>query len=223
MKRLKTYVFWIAGLIVSCSQTSTSASLSTCLSREELAKELKQAASRLEGTEYNSARGTDCSGMFHKLIDSVRTRCPENPFPIFAQNRSSRGIAYWYYNHDNFTIIRDPDWSGRLIEPGKVMFFGHGMKNHDNLDRQDLTIQALRDRSTGINHVAVVLDVEIVDDTLRSFTMFHGLNSSKPAAITTHYKSHSRHPEFSAYSHWNQPWVGMADLITPVKNSQIDE
>lgn len=215
-------IFLIVGLCVwssfiavknSPSQVSTKimADSTTCAkSQSDIIELIRSAAERLEGTHYNTSNGTDCSGMFHKVTASLRDSCPSLVFPEFKTSRSSRDIALWYFKRGKLNLIKNPEHQGELIQPGMVMFYRYGISQAGKIDRSTMTMETLRQRGTGINHVAIVTDVKLVDEKVFSYEVFHGLNLRKPATTSTLYFKQERHPAHGYYSHWDEPWVAVA-------------
>ena len=176
----------------------------------QLVAQIKRRSQSLTGTPYSQTNGTDCSGMFHLLLEPLRTQCSKAAFPTMANARTTRGIAKWYHEYDNFQIIRNPANSGHLIKPGTVMFYGY---SDGKYDRSSLTIDKLNKRGTGINHVAVVVGVEEKDGIVVSYQIFHGRRPGKPAGETTSWRKHGDLP---TYGNWKEPWLGIAThILTP--------
>jgi hypothetical protein len=173
-------------------------------------------ANLLKGTPYSQANKTDCSGMFHKMVNILRDSCPDVLLPKITSSRSSRDIANWYHKNGNLTIIRDPNNSGHLIKPGAVMFYGYGSRTN-NYDYRKITIDSLILRNKGINHIAIVTSVNIVNDRLESYEIFHGRNPSKPAGITTSRRVYSYQVDLPVYGNWKEPLLAVADVFGEVK------
>lgn len=177
----------------------------------DLETSLLTAAKELDGTLYSN--GGDCSGIFHRVVDILRKECPELEFPELKISRSSREIAVWYHEHDQLKLIAEPAMSGDLIVPGAVMFYGYGLNQGIIYDRHAMTIESVRQRGTGINHVAIVTSVVREDGKVISYKIFHGLNPRKPATTTEHFFEQQRYPEYGYYSHWDEPWLAVSNVL----------
>ncbi|GAB4427480.1 MAG: hypothetical protein OHK0039_45850 [Bacteroidia bacterium] len=59
---------------------------------------------------YVASLGQDCSGIYHRIKDSVQARVPalrdrsKYIYPTYARDRSSRQIAYWYHQNNYLHI-----------------------------------------------------------------------------------------------------------------------
>jgi len=172
---------------------------------------------KLSGIPYSRELKNDCSGMFHQVLDGVRKDCPKANMPNIDVARSSRGIAGWYAKNGGLEIIRDPTNQGDLIQPGVVMFYGHG-KLADKYNYKTMTIDTLTKQGTGINHVSIVTEVSRDENgVLQSYKMFHGRNAGKNAGETTSRRVYERHPELSVYGNWAEPWLAIANVMAPPK------
>ena len=174
----------------------------------DLLANIRQSAESLSGTVYVYGK-TDCSGMFHQVLDGFRGECPNAILPNPENARSSRHIAAWYDKNGDFTIVRNSKADGRLIKPGMVMFFGH-TKRALKYNYQTMTIDTLKAQGIGINHVAIVTDVKLdANGRVQSYEMFHGLNKNKVAQITTSY----RESDYPVYGNWGEPWLAVAEVL----------
>ncbi len=183
------------------------------LSSADLEKSIQQAAISLSGVKYSSANLTDCSGMFHKMVQKIKTTCPNALLPTISEARTTRLIAQWYHDNGNLEIIRDAASKGDLIRPGAVLFFGYGLRrnsyDYENLDMATLTTQGI-----GIVHISVVTSVTKENGKVVSYEMFHGRNPSKPSGITSS-KLKPYRDDLPAYGNWDQPLLAVANIITP--------
>jgi len=160
----------------------------------------------------------DCSGMFHRVLEQVNALCPELNFPQVSEYRETRQLAVWYHDRGQLIIIRNPVEKEDLIKPGAVMFYGYANGNYKNA-----TMEQLRRRGTGIEHMGVVVSVEKdADGRVRNYKLFHGISTGKTSAITTaHYRDWSESPyarnakkkKYKPYGFWSQPWVAIAPII----------
>jgi hypothetical protein len=173
---------------------------------------------------YITELGQDCSGIYHQIKDSVQARIPalRDPakyhYPPFRPDRDSRQIANWYHRHNNLHIVKDALADANRIRPGSVMFYGQTDKVYSNP-----TIEQLTTRGAGIMHVAVVTSIETDDaGKLTAYTIMHGRNTKWPASRTggncdcPKKGLHKQHVKFP-FGNWNQAWVAVADIETPVQ------
>ena len=196
------------------------------VSEDKLTTVLETVAREMEEKKlaYVIELGQDCSGIFHQIKDSVQVRIPalRDPakyiYPPFRPDRDSRQIAHWYHRHNNLHIVRDALADAHRIRPGSVMFYGQTDKTYRNP-----TIEQLTTRGEGIMHVAVVTSIE-TDDTgnLTAYTIMHGRNKRHHASRTggncdcPKKGLHRQHVNFP-FGNWNQPWVAVANIETPVQ------
>lgn len=160
---------------------------------------------------YRSIPLSDCSGMFHRLLQQMKEAFPAFVYPEVAEARSSRAIARWYYDKGALHLIGDAAESGRLIRPGAVMFFGQIGKKYNNPSIEQLTTYG-----SGIMHIGTVVDVEKDEQgNIVAYTMFHARGRGKPASHTRHYLRHPGNPGLPAFGNWRQQWVAVAHIDTP--------
>ena len=172
--------------------------------------------------EYRSDLGQDCSGIYHKVKDMVQRKMKElgdkskYHYPTYAEDRDSRAVAKWYHNNNNLYIVQDAKADGNKIRPGTVMFYGQTDKQYSNPSIDELTT-----RGVGIMHIAVVTKVEKDDaGNVTKYTIMHGRNTKYTASRTggncdcggSTAKQHAKFP----FGNWNQPWVAMANIETPL-------
>lgn len=180
-----------------------------CNSDYDLESRVKAAAQSLTGTPYSQANKTDCSGMFHKMLNILRKDCPDARLPTIDNSRHTRAIALWYYKNGDFKIIRNPAKKEELIQVGSVMFFGY-QNRRNKYDLKKMNIDTLTTQGIGINHVAIVTSVKRVNGVLESYTMFHGRRPGKPASVTDSYRVTSWDKTWPMYGNAMQPWLAMA-------------
>ena len=172
--------------------------------------------------EYRSDLGQDCSGIYHKVKDMVQRKMKElgdkskYHYPTYAEDRDSRAVAKWYHNNNNLYIVQDAKADGNKIRPGTVMFYGQTDKQYSNPSIDELTT-----RGVGIMHIAVVTKVEKDDaGNVTKYTIMHGRNTKYTASRTggncdcggSTAKQHVKFP----FGNWNQAWVAMANIETPL-------
>jgi hypothetical protein len=174
---------------------------------------IDQSVDRLEGTPYSRELKNDCSGIFHQVLDGMRNQCPDAIFPTIENARASRDIAAWYEKNGDFEIVRDPANQDELIQPGAVMFYGYASRA-SLYDYKTMTIDTLTKRGVGINHVAIVTEVNRDENgVVQSYVIFHGRNKGKPASETVSQLAYDNHPELPAYGNWGEPWLAVADVL----------
>lgn len=171
---------------------------------------------------YVSDLGQDCSGIYHKIKDQLQRKMSElgdkskYHYPTYAEDRDSRAVAKWYHSNNNLYIVRDALADGNKIRPGTVMFYGQTDKQYNNPSIDELTT-----RGVGIMHIAVVTKVETDDaGKVTKYTIMHGRNTKYTASRTggncdcggSTAKQHAKFP----FGNWNQPWVAMANIETPL-------
>ena len=175
--------------------------------------------------EYIIPKGQDCSGIYHRLKDSLQQRLPalrsglEYVYPLYQKDRSSRQIADWYYRKGNFLIVEDPMQARNSIRPGSVMFFGKSGKHYEGM-----TIEQLTDRDNNytpngfIGHVAVVVDIRTDEkNNVTEYTMMHARRPGEPiryASMSGSKEVQSRNHDLPKFGHWKQQWVGIANMVT---------
>jgi len=179
--------------------------------------------------EYISSKGQDCSGIYHKIKDMVQRRMKvmgdksKFHYPSFAEDRDSRQIAHWYYEHDNLHIVQDAKAESHLITPGTVVFFGRTEEKYSDITIDLLTNPGkfVHDGTNGkIMHVAIVTKVEKDEGgKVVKYDMMHGRNSRNFASRTTanydgpgsYARQHAKFP----FGNWNQQLVALAHIETP--------
>ncbi|MGK0388518.1 MAG: hypothetical protein ACI94Y_001248 [Maribacter sp.] len=218
-KRLSLITILILSTILYVWSTSNKGEIQQTVicsnSSFDLVKTIRQSAKKLTGTKYSQSKKTDCSGMFHKLLDSFRDECPNIILPTINEARSSRNIAKWYHDYGDLKIIRDPKESGFLIKPGMVMFYGYGSQKYN---RKKLDINTLIIRGKGTNHVAIVTSVEMKDGVVESYEIFHGRNSKCLAGVTTSRRIYPHRPNTPAYGNGPEPWLAIAEVLVEKKD-----
>lgn len=172
---------------------------------------------------YDSGSGQDCSGIFHRVKDSLIARLPlladtaRYVFPDFGTARSSRQIADWYYRHGNLLLVTDPLAARHTLRPGAVLFFSRPGRRYRQVD-----IELLTDRNGGytrkgaISHVAIVTAVtRDADGLVTEYTMLHGRNRKLPASRSSSRAVQSRFTKgLPPFGNWSQQWVAVARVET---------
>lgn len=170
----------------------------------------------------------DCSGIFLRITDSIQVRIPaladksKYVFPDPNIHRSSRGIARWYHEHDNLHIVEDGKAEANLIHPGSVMFFSNTDQKYSNMNIDLLAGPKDGSVKGVIMHIATVVSVNKDEaGNVIKYTMMHGRNTKYPASPSggncdcggNTAKQHEKFP----FGNWNQQWVAIANIETPVK------
>ena len=154
----------------------------------------------------------DCSGIFHRVLQSLQARCSTLNLPDIQTARSSRTIANWYHEQKQFVIIEDAIKQSNLIQPGSVLFFGRRWTKYKNLTLEKVMTQ--------IHHLAVVVDVtNNSKGELQSYRIFHGRSKGKCASITDWHRRCPPKKKLPPFGNWDEQWIGYAPLLIP-KNSQ---
>ncbi|MCB0615755.1 MAG: hypothetical protein KDC75_20695 [Phaeodactylibacter sp.] len=159
---------------------------------------------------YRSVPLSDCSGMFHRLLQQMKAAFPAFVYPEVTEARSTRALAQWYYDRNALHIIEDAANSGHLIKPGAIMFFGQIGKKY----RQP-SIEQLTTYGQGIMHIGTVIEVEKDEQgQVTAYTMFHARGRGKPASHTRHYLQRPNNSSLPAFGNWRQQWIAVAYIDT---------
>ncbi|MBX2874760.1 MAG: hypothetical protein KTR30_21735 [Saprospiraceae bacterium] len=149
----------------------------------------------------------DCSGMFIRLCEKLDGQfCDAYQFPG-RKYHSTRDLASWYAREGKLTLIKDAQSNQDLIQVGQVMFYGKANKRiPKRLRLADLTAPYPNGL---LAHMGVVVAVNRMDDgTLRSYTLYHGRSSGKPAS-----RSIIRMSQNADFGNWGQPWLATASIL----------
>ena len=162
-----------------------------------------------DSLQYGAEPLSDCSGIFHRFLDSLELRCPEPTFPNPKKYRSSRDLARWYMEQDRIIRVEDPLEMDEHIIPGAVMFYGGRGINTAEMDMEDLVAPG------GINHMGVVVSVERnKKGRVTAYSLFHGRRPGKLASITRYHRREYRNrPEYPPYGNGTEQWVAVAELL----------
>lgn len=191
--------------------TASSVSITCADAEYDLSTPLMEVASQLEAQQlmYNVQPFTDCSGIFHRVLDSINRRCPDHAFPNPNAYRSSRGVGKWYSEKGNFIQITDPENEWAYIKPGAVMFYASGSIDPKAIQKEALFKQG------GIRHVGVVVAVEKdPDGVVSSYTLFHGRTTGKVAAMTNYHDREPSRNNYPPYGNGGDHWVGVAPIAS---------
>ena len=154
----------------------------------------------------NPKNFADCSGIFHRLLDSMRMRCPETSLPGKSA-RSSRELALWYHRQGRLHLAADPLAFTTHIRPGAVMFYGGRGAGAS----KGLRVNAV---ARSINHVGVVTRVvRNAAGKVISYDLFHGQWVGKMASITDWHMREPSREEYPPFGNGTEPWVAVATLL----------
>ena len=150
----------------------------------------------------------DCSGIFHRVLFSLRKYCPEVELPDVQTARSSRTIAEWYAKRDELILIYDELAQANLIKPGAVLFYGRRKRRYRNLS----LARMLRE----VRHLGVVVSVEKDEnENVTAYELFHGRSRGKPASVTRNHFRKPTHTKLPPFGNWDQQWIAFARLSHP--------
>lgn len=179
--------------------------------RIELAAPVREIAAHISADSVmydrdNPKNFADCSGIFHRLLDSMRVRCADVDLPGKSA-RSSRDLARWFHRKGRLQLIRDPLAATAHLQPGAVLFYGgRGADATATPDVQTVT--------RGINHVGIVVDVEKNEaGEIINYGLFHGQWLGKTASVTRWHKRDPSRVDYPPYGNGSEPWVAVATLL----------
>ncbi|MEM9848449.1 MAG: hypothetical protein AAF847_11205 [Bacteroidota bacterium] len=175
--------------------------------------------------KYDGSIGQDCSGIYHRVKDSLQARFPvltkDFQFPQYNTDRNTRQIAYWYHENDNLHFVQDALADQNRLRPGSVLFFGRTDEKYSNINIDVLSnadvFQHSGDKGE-IYHIAVVTAVRD-DNGKKRVTIMHGRNSKHPASRTeVNYDGPGGYKKVFAkfpFGNWNQQLIAIANIATP--------
>jgi len=157
---------------------------------------------------YGQLPYTDCSGTFHRVLDSLKHYCSDFKYPDKDDYRDSRDLGRWYYEQGEYIRIKDALAMSSYIKPGVVMFYGPRQANIDTLGVEALFNQG------GINHVGVVVAVEKDDKgVVTNYSLFHGQRPGKIASTTNYHNRKPSRDTYPPYGNGTEQLVGMAPIL----------
>ncbi|MDU9050784.1 MAG: hypothetical protein Q3M30_18195 [Candidatus Electrothrix sp. Rat3] len=156
---------------------------------------------------------SDCSGIFHRVLQGVKKCCPDHAYPSLAQYRDSRDLARWYHERGELVLIKNAVKQSHIIRPGVVLFFGRNGSLYKNF-----SVNRLLASRGGIDHVGVV--VRIHKDKagrLVSYELFHGhgRRGETAASITRWHKRTPTRAGYPPFGNGRQQLVAVARLVSP--------
>lgn len=146
----------------------------------------------------------DCSGMYHRMLESIRGYCPDIVGPS-RRERSSSAIASWYAKKGRLSVIDDPIRQDSLIRPGIVMFYGRQKKRYRSMTVKKALIE--------ISHIGIVtaVDRDHRGNVIR-YGLFHGRSRGKPAATTWYHKRRPSRKCDPPLGNGTQQWIACAPI-----------
>jgi len=181
----------------------------------QISKELTLFAENTENDKLmydnkNPEKLQDCSGIFHRVVQHVKGSCNSYKYPEPKEARDSRSLAKWFHTNKNFNIVNDAVAQRNLIRPGAVMFFGRSGQKYNSLNIDNLTTDI-------IFHIGVVTEVTKDENgDVTGYVMFHGRRPGKHAQRSHYHKIAPPRAGYPPLGNWNQQWVGIAYIMTPV-------
>ena len=176
-----------------------------------LAVPVNLVATRLESQNlaYNDKPFTDCSGIFHRVLDSLKRRCPTHDFPSPQTHRDSRSLGRWYHEKGQLVQITDPLKQDSYIKPGAVIFYAKPSVDPLTVDAETLFKQG------GIRHVGVVTEVEKdASGTIVGYTLFHGRYYGKSAAKTNYHKRDTGRANYPPFGNGKDHMIAVAPIAS---------
>ncbi len=176
---------------------------------DRFAKDIRMTALRLKSQKiyYSSKNLADCSGIYFRFVQQLQKKCRHIAIPNIKKYRSSRDIAFWYYQREQLTFTPNPLKIQHMLQPGMVVFYGTHNSRSDKFTEQHIK------KRRGIHHLGIIISVERdKKGRLTSYTIFHGRNKGKYASTTTITlkQSRARHQPLGLY---NMPLVAVAPLM----------
>ena len=156
---------------------------------------------------------SDCSGIFHRVLQGVKRHCPSHEYPSLEHYRDSRDLARWYHKQGVLILIRNALERPDLIRPGMVFFFGRVGAVYRNF-----TVKSLLSRRDGIHHVGVVTRVhKDASGKIISYDLFHGhgRRGQTAASITRWHKRTPTRAGYPPFGNGRQQLVAAARLVQP--------
>jgi len=176
-----------------------------------LAVPVNMVATRLESQNlaYNDKPFTDCSGIFHRVLDSLKRRCPTHDFPDPQTHRDSRSLGRWYHEKGQLVQITDPLKQDSYLKPGAVVFYAKPSVDPLTVDAETLFKQG------GIRHVGVVTEVEKdASGTIVGYTLFHGRYYGKSAAKTNYHKRDTGRANYPPFGNGKDHMIAVAPIAS---------
>lgn len=155
----------------------------------------------------------DCSGIFFRVMNEIKTTCGNYQYPDPKKDRSSRMIARWYHDKGNLSLVHDPMKSRELIEPGAVLFFG---KSNAKYNKITMDLLSNKKGVGEISHMGVVTEVKKDEEgKVIGYVMMHGHRPGKIAHRTHYHGVEPPRLNYPVLGNWNQQLVAIANIMTP--------
>jgi len=168
------------------------------------------AALTADSLMYNTKPLSDCSGIFHRVLNAMKQRCAGYDFPAIEKYRDTRDLARWYHEKGDLILVHEALKSADLIKPGAVMFYGHRDTLYANFNVEQILSRR------GIEHMGVVVAVEKdAAGQVTGYELFHGQTYGKLASTTKHHLRKPTRPGLPPLGNWNQQWIAFARLLNP--------
>jgi len=183
--------------------------------RIDLAAPVKEIADMITADSlwYGKELLSDCSGIFHRVLQAMKSRCPAYDYPDPEKYRETRDLARWYHQRGDLILVQDALASADLIKPGAVMFYGHRGINYT---ATNLTADTLLMRERGIEHLGVVVSIKKdAAGQLLGYELFHGQTYGKIASTTRHHERNPSRSSYMPFGNAEQQWVAVARLLNP--------
>lgn len=155
---------------------------------------------------------SDCSGIFHRVLESYDKKCPGQPLPGAEAQRSSRQIGRWYLDAGLLTLIRDPIEQQHLIQAGSVLFFADDGVAYHRMPPEEAMEE--------IHHLGVVVETTRTEDgELVSYRMFHGRRTGTYASITNWHRATSKPP----FGNGKDKVIAVAPIAKPLGRTILEQ
>lgn len=203
--------------VVLPSQPAPPAVMSSSLSSlqcdiSDIADPLREIVTALEEKSLLYATGplTDCSGIFHRVVQGLKYRCPSKEFPAVKEYRDSRALARWYYERGQLQLVENAEESTKLLKPGAIVFFGRNGSVYE-----DFSVDDLLTPRKGIAHLGVVVKVHKNESgQVVYYELFHGHGRKgvTAASVTDWHKRTPTRTDYPPFGNGRQQWVAIARI-----------
>ncbi|WP_446009256.1 hypothetical protein [Candidatus Electrothrix sp.] len=153
---------------------------------------------------------TDCSGIFHRVVQGLKDQCPAKKFPSLEKYRDSRDIARWYHEQGKLQLVKNAVDSTDLLQPGAVLFFGKNGSQY-----REFSVEELLNPQKGIAHLGIVVNVhKDASGQVVHYELFHGYGrkGKTPASVTDWHKRTPTRASYPPFGNGRQQWVAVARL-----------
>lgn len=158
---------------------------------------------------YDTVELSDCSGIFHRVLQAMVAQCANLSPPKPSQFRDTRDLARFYHQKGQLVLIQDALEQAQLIKPGAVLFYGYAGVRYQDFSAEDLFA-----RGNGIEHMGVVVSVtRDSEGRVVSYRLFHGRSTGKIAAVTSYHLRRPTRSDLPPLGNWDQQWVAFAPLF----------